>query len=794
MKYYLHVIFLTVLTSTFIHAQWFSEKQSGIETHLASVHFANESTGWIVGASSVVLKTTDKGSNWTSQTIPGNCDFNSVYAIDENNVLAIGWGGGGRGAIFKTTDGGSNWLIQQVDQKIQYMSIFFVNENIGWIVGSGSTILKTTDGGINWSAQSIGTGNHLWFRSVYFVDQNTGWIVGENGSIFKTINGGETWNNQNSNISSYLYSVYFTDQENGWAVGEFGAILKTSNGGNSWTATYAGKLLHSIFFVDNNNGRAVGLDGKMVKTTDGGINWETEDSGTEQMLLSIYMLDHYTGWAVGYNGEILRANLSSSESNLVWNKTGDELPGGGTSWSTPLIMDNKLFWAGQDKGFVAMNAETGAILWKDTINFANGTYDSPVGFKGKVFISTNSFSDPLSKKLLALDAADGNILWQKNNFYTSNRSSKPITEDGKLYAASNDTLYCFDISNGNVIWQKAGKYSNMLIDYNGMRLFAARSDLAKIEVFYPHNGELIWSINLPDAGVSIASLAYNYIQSKEFLVVAPGTRQKAIFYCIDIAAQNVIWKNENIGFVGNKSAPVIYQDKVFVGVEKTTSNSSQEVVSFDLLTGNIIWQNVARGNGATNTPYVLVLDGKVYYHSSENDLNTIVAVDLTNGNTLWNTDPKFQFAWPLVWGSPLIDDNKLYVAKDHEGVFCFNAGAVNGEWTMLGGNRHATNSYSKVFVSVNDEIILPIHYNLHQNYPNPFNPSTTIKYDLTREEFVKIKIFDLLGREIMTAVSELKSAGSHNFKFDAFNLSTGVYLYSIEAGNYIQTKKMILLK
>ena len=223
-------------------------------------------------------------------------------------------------------------------------------------------------------------------------------------------------------------------------------------------------------------------------------------------------------------------NLVLAQGNLLWKKDGNELPSGATTWSTPLIMSNKLFWAGQDKGFVAMDTETGSILWNDTVNFANGTYDSPVGFAGKIFISTNNYTDPSAKKLLALDAETGNILWQKNNFYTSNRSSKPITEDGKLYAASSDTLYCFDVNNGNVVWQKAGKYSNLLIDYNGLRLFAARSDSAKIEVMYRHNGEFVWSINLPDNEVSIASLAYNYFQTKEYLVVAHGTRQKAIFY------------------------------------------------------------------------------------------------------------------------------------------------------------------------------------------------------------------------------------------------------------------------
>ncbi len=489
-------------------------------------------------------------------------------------------------------------------------------------------------------------------------------------------------------------------------------------------------------------------------------------------------------------------NLVLAQGNLLWKKDGNELPSGATTWSTPLIMSNKLFWAGQDKGFVAMDTETGSILWNDTVNFANGTYDSPVGFAGKIFISTNNYTDPSAKKLLALDAETGNILWQKNNFYTSNRSSKPITEDGKLYAASSDTLYCFDVNNGNVVWQKAGKYSNLLIDYNGLRLFAARSDSAKIEVMYRHNGEFVWSINLPDNEVSIASLAYNYFQTKEYLVVAPGTRQKAIFYCIDIAEQNIVWNNDNIGYVGNKATPVIYEDKIFAGVEKTTSGSPQEVVAFNLLSGNIIWQNQVRSEGATNTPYVVAIDGKVYFQSSENNLNTIAAADITNGNTLWVTDPQFQFPWPLVWGSPLIHKDKLFIAKDHEGVFCFNAGTINGEWTMLGGNRHATNSFTPAFVGVSNEPKLPDGYYLHQNFPNPFNPSTRIDYQIPNSGNVTLKVYDILGNEISTIVNEFKQAGNYSVEFGTNNskLSSGVYFYTLRTGNYFQTKKMIYMK
>jgi len=89
---------------------------------------------------------------------------------------------------------------------------------------------------------------------------------------------------------------------------------------------------------------------------------------------------------------------------------------------------------------------------------------------------------------------------------------------------------------------------------------------------------------------------------------------------------------------------------------------------------------------------------------------------------------------------------------------------------------------------------LPTKFNLSQNYPNPFNPSTVIKYQVPQNSFVNINVYDLLGNQIRTLVREEKAAGSYELKFDASNMPSGVYFYSIQAGAFTQTKKMILLR
>ena len=89
---------------------------------------------------------------------------------------------------------------------------------------------------------------------------------------------------------------------------------------------------------------------------------------------------------------------------------------------------------------------------------------------------------------------------------------------------------------------------------------------------------------------------------------------------------------------------------------------------------------------------------------------------------------------------------------------------------------------------------IPQDFSLHQNFPNPFNPSTVIKYDLPKEGFVKIKIYDLTGREIRSLVNEFKQAGSYSTVFNGANLSSGVYFYKLETENFRQIKRMVLLK
>jgi hypothetical protein len=108
-------------------------------------------------------------------------------------------------------------------------------------------------------------------------------------------------------------------------------------------------------------------------------------------------------------------------------------------------------------------------------------------------------------------------------------------------------------------------------------------------------------------------------------------------------------------------------------------------------------------------------------------------------------------------------------------------------------------SLSKFFraewgLSVDGEDQIPEHFSLSQNYPNPFNPVTSIQYAVSSTKFVILKVYDVLGNEIVTLINEEKQPGTYKVEFDGTELPSGIYFYKFSAGNVVQTRKMVLLK
>jgi len=113
-------------------------------------------------------------------------------------------------------------------------------------------------------------------------------------------------------------------------------------------------------------------------------------------------------------------------------------------------------------------------------------------------------------------------------------------------------------------------------------------------------------------------------------------------------------------------------------------------------------------------------------------------------------------------------------------------------------NPHSQSDLSLFYLNItniyDNQNQLPTEFKLSQNYPNPFNPFTVIKYDLPANTLVQIKVFDVLGREVIKLVDEEKQAGSYNVIFNSSRFSSGIYYYQMKAGKYRETKKMVLVK
>ena len=322
---------------------------------LKSIHFANETDGWVVTYNTptsttekkagYIYQTTDGGVTWSEQFATGAALF-SVYFIDNQT----GWVVGDRRSIFATSDGGETWQFvtdgSNQRHKTSYgqpeylgneplhtftlYDVAFTDAQNGWIVGDLGVILHTSSGGKGkWKHQRGGPRFHnsadAVLLGVDFVSSRLGWVVGENGTILHTRNGGMTWESQSS-PSHLLVGVCAVSPEEGYAVGDRGAILRTEDGGTEWQSqdSRTTECFGATHFVSPQKGWAVAEAGVVLHTVNGGVVWERQTSGTQQDLLGLFFVDEKTGWCVGSAGEIIH----TSDGGKTWQQQKS-----GTPWN-----------------------------------------------------------------------------------------------------------------------------------------------------------------------------------------------------------------------------------------------------------------------------------------------------------------------------------------------------------------------------------------------------------------------------------------------------------------------------
>ncbi len=203
------------------------------------------------------------------------------------------------------------------------------------------------------------------------------------------------------------------------------------------------------------------------------------------------------------------------------------------------------------------------------------------------------------------------------------------------------------------------------------------------------------------------------------------------------------------------------------------------------------FQRPATSSDTVITPDV-PFDAEYEFSGIMDDLSSITYDDRTNRALILSDD-----------SHRLIDVNpttgnihgtlNVYGMDQPEGICFYND---NYDFVIVG----EPNFYTTYTYSLNiDDLYQPTHFSLHQNYPNPFNPITALRYDLPEQANVNIIIYDIMGREVKTLVNQTQDAGFKSVLWNATNdygkpVSAGVYLYQIQAGDFVQTKKMVLLK
>jgi hypothetical protein len=259
-------------------------------------------------------------------------------------------------------------------------------------------------------------------------------------------------------------------------------------------------------------------------------------------------------------------------------------------------------------------------------------------------------------------------------------------------------------------------------------------------------------------------------------------------------------------------------------VEMYRSRFSVEVIDDTIINGSFYFKlktQLAPNLAGISHQRLDSTNGIVYRYSSEGDIPVYDFTAIEIGDTvIFNPGNEYWNGWFLEYELPFNEwginstsrhynvvintsGYQFYTFVKDIGLYKDEGGEVLTIANLLKGfikDGIVYGDTSLIVVNVKNEEELPLEFSLSQNYPNPFNPSTRIEYRVASREYVTLKVYDVLGREVANLVNEEKQPGVYEIEFsagsfgDAGNLASGVYYYQLKAGSYVETKKMIYLK
>jgi len=398
------------------------------------------------------------------------------------------------------------------------------------------------------------------------------------------------------------------------------------------------------------------------------------------------------------------------------------------------------------------------------------------------------------------------------------RSTTTVGPDNVMYVGSSDTrLYAFDI-NGNFIWDlPMGDVINsspavtsqdiLYVGVNNNRLFSLNGNDGSINWNYLTGGPIISSASIGNSGTiyfgsddgKLYALNPDGTLKWSFTTGGPVQSSPALdtlgniyfgsddgsLYALDSDGSE-LW---NFGTGGEISSPPV------IGADGTVYFGSNAGPFYALNSdGSELW-NVGVGRNGVAT---IAINGNLYIGTSD---GTLAAVS-SAGTHLWNYNTNGAITAPPI----ITADNMIYFGSQDGNIYgmvdpnmvglgkrAFSGTAA--QWPTFQQNNRRTGQRSGDVVSVKDDIpVLPLEYSLSTAYPNPFNPITTIEYSLPKSGEVLLIVYNLIGEEVSRLVSENQREGYYKVTWNASNVASGIYLYRLQAGDFVQTRKMLLLK
>jgi photosystem II stability/assembly factor-like uncharacterized protein len=635
-----------------------------------------------------------------------------------------------------------SWVNNLTTAGAGLVTFFFIDNNTGWVTGNKT--MKSTDGGINWNLQdSAGFSS----RSIYFIDHNTGWIAGSGGQIRKTTTGGNNWVNSNSGVSENINSIFFVSAETGFACGDWGQILKTTNGGNNWQNTIHKSIsfFQSVYFTDSQTGYICGTGGYLIKTTNGCENWNYTSTNSFSNFYSVSFISSNTGFAFGSFGTIMKTTDGAASWQHILNS------GIYSNIRKSAYTPGNNIWIAADSGYVYNSTNLG-LSWLTnlkqyktfqdlfSVHFINSQTGWTCGSKGTVLKTTNSgngwFSAGISsgqdfKFITFLNANTGYLLGDSLNRL------------GRI-------LYT---SNGGNSWQQiysdtAGFYSAYFLNSQTGWVGASKGIILKTT-----NGGLSW-------------VKYFHIFNTSIFL-------------------DIHFINSATGFIARQGSPGVFKStNGGVDWEAALSFSSGSIDFVNSSTGFILGISSNSGFGRTTNSgidWVLSTMGGTYYALDFISSEKGWAVGGGFSNHLIRYTTNSGINWVQQNANISVPLRSVFFINEYEGwVVGFNGTIIHTTTSGIGIQQISSN--------------IPKDFKLLQNYPNPFNPATKIRFNISKPVNAKIIIYDIVGRELNSFFYANLKPGEYQTEWDGSNYASGIYFCSLTAGDYTETRKMVLVK